>query len=314
MNLQNKLKYVSFRGISNTHRTENIQNTILNNINSIFGLIRINNYIICHGGINPNFVKKYNNQHNQHNNDEFVISYNKMLRETLTNIEPDYSLLNDKYGPFWDRSNGLDSKQLSNDECELLFFNNILNISDKKYISDLKFIVAHCPQTVNSNKKGINLTNCGKYPNKIWRIDVAMSRAFDMYISDPNVINILLDKIQTRSLNLSANNINILDFYVNRDKELNKVQILKINKDKTEEIITGVISLEYFYNTVFSEQDVKYKFLYLLLDMYKTFSRKLNSSYGLEISILNKIKKIKTKLFHELYPRDDNDTMIIQIR
>jgi hypothetical protein len=337
MNLQDKLKYVSFKGLYNGSRTTNIKNTIFNNINSIFGLIRINNYIICHGGINPNFVKEYNKSND---NSEFVISYNKMLRETLKDTKPNYYLLNDKYGPFWDRSNGLDNKHLTNEECELLFFNNILNIADKNIVDNLKLVVAHCPQIFNSEKKGINCTNCGKFENRIWRIDVSMSRAFDMYIYDINTINTLLDKIQKMytiknnqkggsnllliattiallykaSNNNNNDNNNVLDFYVNRDRELNKVQILKINKDKKEEIIKGVISLEYFYNTVFAEQDIKYRYLYVLQDMYISFSRKINSNYNLEINILNKIDEIKTKLFFELYPRDERNTMTIQIK
>jgi hypothetical protein len=306
MNLQDKLKYVSFKGLENNSRTNNIKDTIFNNLNSIFGLIRINNYIVCHGGINPNYVNEYYKINNTNNsNTDFVKSYNQMLRETLANSEPNYYLLNNSQGPFWDRSNGLDNKQLSNEECELLFFNNLLNITNKNDKNNLKLIVAHCPQTFNSDKKGINNTNCGKYENRIWRIDVSMSRAFDMYISDINMIKLLLDNLN--------NNINIIDFYVKRDKELNKVQILKINKDKKEEIIKGIISLEYFYNTVFFEQDIRYKYLYLLQDMYKSFSRELNSSYNLEINILNKIKQVKTKLFYELYPRDNKNTMIIQI-
>ena len=47
--------------------------------------------------------------------------------------------------------------------------------------------------------------------------------------------------------------------------------------------------------------------------MYKSFSRELNSSYNLEINILNKIKAIKKKIFLELYPRDNQDTMILRI-
>lgn len=337
MNLQDKLKYVSFKGLENNSRTGNIKKTIFSNLNSIFGLIRINNYIVCHGGINPNFVKKYNTDNT--NNSEFVKSYNMMLRKELTNSEPNYYLLNNSQGPFWDRSNGFDNKKLSNEECELLFFNNILNITNINNTNNLKLIVAHCPQTFNSEKKGINTSNCGKYQNRIWRIDVSMSRAFDMYISDSNVINILLDKIINKNqsggnigtleiaallgigtllyannTNNNINNINIIDFYVNRDKELNKVQILKINKNNTEEIIKGIISLEYFYNTVFSEQDARYKYLYLLQDMYVSFSRGLNSSYNLEMNILNKIQEIKTKLFLELYPRDNKNTTIIQLK
>jgi hypothetical protein len=47
--------------------------------------------------------------------------------------------------------------------------------------------------------------------------------------------------------------------------------------------------------------------------MYKSFSRELNSSYNLELNILNKIKETKNKLFYELYPRDNKDTMTIQL-
>jgi len=48
--------------------------------------------------------------------------------------------------------------------------------------------------------------------------------------------------------------------------------------------------------------------------MYITFSRELNSNYNLEINILNKINEIKTKLFFALYPRDNKNTMTLQIK
>ena len=48
----------------------------------------IDNIIICHGGINPHFVDKYNKINNLENEIEFVESYNKMLREKLLNSEP----------------------------------------------------------------------------------------------------------------------------------------------------------------------------------------------------------------------------------
>jgi hypothetical protein len=236
MNLQNKLKYVSFKGMSNTSRTKNIKTTITENINNIFGLIRINNYIVCHGGINPNFVNEYYKINNS--NSEFVKSYNQMLRETLSNSEPNYYLLNDSNGPFWDRRHGLDNKQLSDKECELLFFNNILNITNKNNINNLKLIVAHCPQTFNSEKKGINNTNCGKYENRIGKtIDVLLKNKTNI-LCEKNIIeksklvltpfrkkNIaILFSGQIRSNSLSLNNNN-------NDLILNSMNINFINND-----------------------------------------------------------------------------------
>ena len=215
MNLEEKLHYVSRKASINLNeRLSNIGNLIRENKNDLFGIVRIGNYIICHGGINPDFLEE--NKMFFDNSKEFIEHYNTHVRNFLLN--PNYKnsyLITNKESPFWDRTNGINNLALSDLDCKKIFQDNILNI--KGDISKLKIIVAHCPQIINSPKMGINVTNCGRFQDKIWRVDVSMSRAFDNYVSE-DIMNILLVELKNKILNNSVFDLDfLLNFNVTRD-------------------------------------------------------------------------------------------------
>jgi hypothetical protein len=290
MNLMNKFKYVSMKGYYDKNRIKNIRDIFKENENYLYGIVRINNYIICHGGISPSFIEQFDF------NSEFVTFYNKKIRNLLLS-NPDHSIITSSLSPFWDRSNGFDNIFLNDTELNSIFTHNILKVPNK-YINDLHLIVGHCPQTYNNNM-GINLKN------RIFRIDVSMSRAFDTYITTNTNNNIkeLIQKIKNN------NNVNILDFF-NKRNENTFVQILKIKNNNDFEIIKGKSSLDYFFNDVFKD-NYKYKYLYILHDLIELCSNKLNSDYCNEINDISFFSQVRTQIFKELYP---NNNEIYEVR
>lgn len=252
LNLQNDLRYVSNKGKQDNNRTQSIKNLLSKNINNIYGIVRINKYIIVHGGINDKFFNEFNPPGTY----EIIQSFNLFLR---TNIEKSIvdDILSKDTSPFWDRTlGGMDP--LNVNQCKIIFKDNLLKV--KSSLDDLKIIVAHCPQF--NNNKSIGIYNCQEFENKIIRIDVGMSRAFDSYIISEDLMK-LLD-------NIDFNTFNHLSFLYNSDDISNRhVTILKINSIK-ETTLTGILSVEYFYNTVFKNK--KLAILYLLTDLRKVIS------------------------------------------
>jgi hypothetical protein len=304
MNLEKKFSYVSIKALNSLNRNENITKLIKENKNNLYGIVRVGNFIICHGGINPNFFKE-NNQYFS-NNQETIELYNNHVRNFICDIN--YSLnylITNKNSPFWDRTNGLNDSALTDSQCKNIFIDNILNI--KGDITHLKIIVAHCPQIINNPKMGINKTFCGSFLNKIWRVDVAMSRAFDSYVSE-NVLYFRLvelkDRIQNNSIDLDF----ILNFTQNREPTYNSVQLLYINRG-LENIIYGIPSLNYFYNDVF-KNDFLLLVLYLLQDIkmyYINYKKVVNTDLTSIIKLIDEIHK-------ELFNKRLNSKLIYRIK
>ncbi len=312
MNLEEKIQYVSRKASLNNNRLNSIGNLVRENKNSLYGIVRIGNYIICHGGINPSFLE--NNSQYFDNKKEFIEHYNIHVRNFLLN--PNYKLnylITNKDSPFWDRTNGINNLALSDENCARIFKNktieekiiekNILNIDGD--ISNLKIIVAHCPQVINSPKMGINIANCGTFQNKIWRVDVAMSRAFDSYISE-DFMNVQLIELK----NKLVNNLNIdlefiLSFNVPREETFDNVQLLYIT-NKSESIILGETSLRYFYKDVFKNNTLLMA-LYMLQDIesnYEFLYKNVFNPTPLVITITNTINELKNILHDKLFGKN----------
>ena len=296
LNLNKDVKYVSNKGKKDNIRLNNIDTLINENIQNIFGIVRINRYVIVHGGINDIFFDKVNlffEEKLKNDNIETIEVYNNYLRRFITdkvsNIELDIILQD--ISPFWDRTlGGIDS--LNKDQCTKIFLKNILNIRPyNPEENHLKIIVAHCPQFVGV--KNINLVDCQGFKNRIFRIDVGMSRAFDSYKLNEELY-ILLDSINED--NILTTNYRL--FYNNIEEDKNRVvSILKIN-NTSEVIINGSLSIDYFYKTTFKNN--KDLLLYLLSDLKKILTSNVkifSTLYSIEtlIKVNSLLEQLRSK-------------------
>lgn len=288
MNIKNELKYVSLKGIADNRIIE-MKNLLINNLEYVYGIVRINKYIIVHGGINDNFFNNFNN----YNSFELIQTFNyelrKLLKNNITKLSSN-NLFNNE-SPFWDRTLGGRS-YLNTNQCKQIFENNILKINNFDSVKkELKIIVAHCPQfSVNQN---INLVNCQEYENRIWRIDVGMSRAFDLYD---------MDKIE-KKLSQNTNILNILkmnynDFFITDNQtSFRNVSCIKLTKIN-EEIKQGKLTIDYFYSQEIFKSN-KMILLHILSDLIKIFIDNYNQNYNptQQIFYLKHIDILKNILF-----------------
>jgi len=270
LNLDSDFRYVSFKGLyknlnplQKINRVKEMCELFEENIDNVYGILQINNFIIVHGGINYDF---FNNEIFNDNKLNKLEKFNSLLREFI-NKKGDSSLFNSSDSPFWDRVLGLDN--IDNPEnCKQIFENNILQVN-KDILPNLKIIVAHCPQFLND--KSMNLTNCNKYEERIWRIDVGMSRAWDKYDYN-NIKNLLIQLLKAlRNCNFPAK----LDFYKIQRNTSRKASVLQINSKKNQCILENKLVLDYFFDNIESKlvENSKYNinvlvYTYLLQDLY----------------------------------------------
>jgi len=284
LNLNNDLRYVSNKGIKDETRLTKLKTLIYDNILNIYGIVRINRYIIVHGGINDIFFENVNRIFNnklENNTTETIEIYNEYLRNSLLGLSNSTTLNNlEDISPVWDRTIG-GFKSLNSNQCKKIFIDNILNIKPYNNNHHLKIIVAHCPQFIEF--KNINLCNCDEFENRIYRIDIGMSIAFDSYKIN-NELNNLLDKINTDNI-LQIEPTEFLN-YNKDDSKTRVVSILQIDKH-TEKTLNGKLSIKYFYDTAFKNDKDKYR--YLLSDLKKIITANLKIALTAEkIYILNK--------------------------
>jgi len=289
INLQNDLRYVSYKGLSDKKRVKNINKLLSHNIHRLFSIIRINNYIIVHGGINPDYIKHLNFNKDQ----EIIIQYNNLIRKHLIS-NGDSDIFNNPKNTFWDRSLGLETN-IDPTICSELFEQNILNIP-KQYFSNLKIIVAHCIQSLLSTPLGINIAHCDTYQNRIIKIDIGMARTFNDYDYKNN--DLLLSKLDKFISLYEKHNelLNYNEFILN--SKFNNIQILKLtnNKEK-EEIINDETTINYFFNTVFSHNKIL-GYYYLFQDLKKVLLNRIKIKFNAQTTdeTINKIDFILSKL------------------
>lgn len=295
INLQNDLRYVSFKGLSDKKRIKNINKLFSHNIYRLFTIIRINNYVIVHGGINPDYIENLNFSGEQ----EIIIQYNNLIRKHLIS-DGDSDIFNNSKNAFWDRSLGLETN-IDPEICNKLFKQNILKIPIR-YSSNLKIIVAHCIQSLLSTPTGINIAHCDTFQDRIIKIDVGMARTFNDYDYKNNNLllrklddfitkyeeNILLDYNEF-ILNSKFNNIQIL--------KLNNKQIDKLNNKQKEEIISDETTINYFFNTVFSHNKIL-GYYYLFQDLKKVLLNRIKIKFNMQTTdeTIHKIDFILSKL------------------
>jgi hypothetical protein len=290
MNIQNYDYYVTLKGRHDKNRMENIKKYLHTNILNIYGIIRINKYIIVHGGINNTYFKNFN-RNNYNIYYETIELFNYKLRNYILTNNSNFIIDIDN-SPFWDRTLGGRGPLIEN-QCKEIFNDNLLNIVNFSSIKDqLKIIVAHCPQF--SVQQTINLVNCQEYDNKIWRIDIGMSRAFDLY--DIEKIKNILCNSNFVDIILSMNYIDF--FIINDETEKRKVSCIKIT-DTEELILQGKLTIDYFYDLkIFNNKSLI--FFHILSDLIKIFIDNYNISFNQieQINYLSYIVKLKHVLFY----------------
>ena len=286
INLQNDLRYVSYKGLSDKKRVKSINKLFSLNIYRLFSMIRINNYVIVHGGINPDYIEKLQFSDNQ----EVIIQYNNLIRKHLIS-DGDSDIFNNSKNAFWDRSLGLETN-IEPEICNKLFKENILKIP-KKYFSNLKIIVAHCIQSLLSTPLGINIAHCNTFQNRIIKIDVGMARTFNDYDYKNN--NLLLEKLDKFISLLKENELLDYNEFILNSK-FNNIQILKLN-NKEEEIITDETTINYFFNTVFSHNKIL-GYYYLFQDLKKVLLNRIKIKFNMQTTddTINKLDFILSKL------------------
>jgi hypothetical protein len=243
MNLNNDLRYVSIKG-NHENRVADIKQILTNNIDNIFGIIKINKYIIVHGGFNLKYFESLNIKS--------ISEFNKKLRNILLDDNSDINTLLTSDSIFMDRTYGNSEK-----------INICTEVTTFLGIDNFEMVVAHCPQIYYFNKN-INFIDCLDVKNsKIHKIDVGMSRAFDSYIN----FNDDFDKIIDKLIVDIKNNINVdfkILYNINDNEKLNrKVAILQLLPEYN--ILTGNLSIDYFFEKAFSND--KDRMIYILSDL-----------------------------------------------
>lgn len=148
--------------------------------------VRIGNLVFIHGGFCVDFIKEINKNQLDglvDNQIEIIPQLNKLLRDYLTFEDSEYTRkleklifggktinIGSRIGPLWCRDHGLQRGCNQDNINNLNYITEYLNIPD--YDNEkIIFVVAHTPQISN----GIN-SICN---NRLWRIDIGMSRAFE---------------------------------------------------------------------------------------------------------------------------------------
>jgi hypothetical protein len=148
-----------------------------------FSLLQIGSWLFVHGGISPEMAKKYSiNDVNKCIRDWMVGSKDK---QTKTGVQELYHNDDESFSPFWSRL-FTDLEEWDCNTSSKMFYQtlDILNKRNgRNETNKIKgMIMGHSPQFMYD--KCLN-SACN---NKLWRVDVGMSRAFGS-LQEPDICN-----------------------------------------------------------------------------------------------------------------------------
>ena len=143
--------------------------------NSRYSVIQVGSWIFVHGGITAKMASEYKLDQINKYIQEWLMGYDDI--ETMTNVNKIYHRDDDENSPFWSRTfsdceewNEANSTRHFDQTISIL--NKMNNRNENNKIKGM--ILGHSPQFMYN--KGLN-SACD---NRLWRVDVGMSRAFGM--------------------------------------------------------------------------------------------------------------------------------------
>ena len=164
---------------------------------SRYSILQVGSWLFVHGGITPKLATEYTIDNVNRYIQDWLMGHDDI--QTLTNVKNIYHRDDDENSPFWSRKlSDCDEWNDSSSSNEFYKTLDILNKKNRNTNLIKGMILGHSPQYMYN--KGLN-SACN---NRLWRVDVGMSRAFGL---------------------------------VNNKESVNrKVQILVINNDKDFQI------------------------------------------------------------------------------
>jgi len=151
--------------------------------NTRFSVLQVGSWIFVHGGITPKIASKYSlDEINKHIRN-WLIGCKKP--ETQCSVDEIYHTDDDTNSPFWTRIFS-DHEDWKGEKSKQLFDETMrhINLKNKGCGCPAKgLVMGHSPQFMYDH--AIN----SEYNNKIWRVDVGMSRAFGPVIPGTNDYN-----------------------------------------------------------------------------------------------------------------------------
>ena len=154
--------------------------------NSRYSILQIGSWVFVHGGMTSEVANDYTLDHINGIIHKWLLGNNSHL--LLEHVNKLYHNEDDSYSPFWSRTfSDIDDW---NSQSEQNFNNtlNVLNFKNKRNKNnEIKgMIVGHSPQFMYN--KGLN-SACN---NRLWRVDVGMSKAFGMDKNSHRKVQILV--------------------------------------------------------------------------------------------------------------------------
>ena len=138
--------------------------------NSRFGILQVGSWLFIHGGMSPELAEKYTiGELNDVTKKWLLNDKSEYIEKTFDKIFRD----DDDLSPYWCRIFSEEDNQGENTEENFNKMMKLVNEKNKGRLCPIKgLVIAHTPQYMYNR----NLN--GTYGNRLWRVDVGMSRAF----------------------------------------------------------------------------------------------------------------------------------------
>lgn len=140
---------------------------------SRYSILQVGSWLFVHGGITPKLATEYTIDNINRYIQDWLMGHDDI--QTLTNVKNIYHRDDDENSPFWSRKlSDCDEWNDSYSSNEFYKTLDILNKKNRTNNSIKGMILGHSPQYMYN--KGLN-SACN---NRLWRVDVGMSRAFGL--------------------------------------------------------------------------------------------------------------------------------------